>query len=742
MGVSTVDGVPVFHHDVAVPFSAGLVFGVGRRDESFTRGGITHLVEHLVMRAIGRTSLECNASVDMDVTEFTATGRPERVAEFLLRVCEVVSDLPTDQLRIEADVLRAEGSLVTHPFAAAMCAEIFGGNGIGLAGHAEPALRSLTADDVRGWAGRYFTRATAALWIAGPVPAGLSLPLQGGDRIERTAQRVLPLRTPALTKVPGEGFVGLAAQVPRTPALNATCRILRDRVEDQLRHHRGLSYAVDFDQIQVDRGHRLAVVVADVRDGQEAVAARTLWNTLRGLAEDGATEAELAHERTGLAEYLDGPGSIADEVRAAACAYVTGIPAISRSDLRSEGETIAAANVRAVAESLRAGAVLGVPEEIDLSLADLTPVPEWSTDLMSGPVFRRRIWSSAPRGARLVLGDEGVSVILGEDRRLTVRYADAIGLVEDEPGDYKLVGDDGFTVPICRRDWRNGAAVVVAVRAAVPAELQVRADPEDGQALTGSVVVLLRAAEHEGREALWPTGQDAWFLPVQRWCVLVPAGGGVERLTSMAAGASTQLGKRRAVIVLARVHDEVSYTLFRDGREVDQHVWTGLASGGDEQGDAASLARALDRADLAAELADLLSTRAEAAKVVDLVIATLELPAEVRRLLDGERPDEVGLDLVPALGLADGMRATFRGEFDPPDGWTARYERWRKERPRSYRVVSLIEAPLLGVVAWWAASRAAGDWVSWWGLLAAVAAGSAVYGLWDTYRQRRQRLDA
>jgi hypothetical protein len=75
----TVDGVPVFVASGPEPFSAGLVFGVGRRDESFVKGGLTHLVEHLVMRAIGRTSLDCNASMEIDVTEFAATGRIDRV---------------------------------------------------------------------------------------------------------------------------------------------------------------------------------------------------------------------------------------------------------------------------------------------------------------------------------------------------------------------------------------------------------------------------------------------------------------------------------------------------------------------------------------------------------------------------------------------------------------------------------------------------------------------------------------
>src|SRR3712207_7403538 len=52
----TIDGIPVFVADGPPPLAAGLVFGVGRRDEDFVHGGITHLVEHLAMGALGRTT--------------------------------------------------------------------------------------------------------------------------------------------------------------------------------------------------------------------------------------------------------------------------------------------------------------------------------------------------------------------------------------------------------------------------------------------------------------------------------------------------------------------------------------------------------------------------------------------------------------------------------------------------------------------------------------------------------------
>jgi hypothetical protein len=375
---------------------------------------------------------------------------------------------------------------------------------------------------------------------------------------------------------------------------------------------------------------------------------------------------------------------------------------------------------------------------VELALPDLPQSPEWSDDVVHGREFRRRFWSSAPRDARLVVGEDGVSALLGGDQRLTVRYADVIGLLEESRDEFYLVGSTGLTIPISRRDWRAGAVVVDAVRAAVPAQLQVRTDPEPGDVAAGNAVLLLPVPEHQAREAVWPAGQDLWFSSGERWCVVAPVTDHAEQLTALAVAASTALGKRHAVLLVSKMHDELSYVLYRGGREWDRHGWTGTP---DDRGDRIALVWAAGIPERAGELAVLLAMRAGVTDVVDALTRALGLPEQVGPLLLGERPAELGLEFVPARGFVDGMRATFRGEYDAPDGWYARFEQWRRDRPRSYRVVSVVEAALLAVVAWWSVARSDGDWISWWGLLAVVAGLSAVGGLWDAYAPRRVRRD-
>ncbi len=100
-----VDGVPVLWREGPPPLQASLQFRVGTADETFVTSGITHAVEHLAMRAVGRWPQEVNGEVGNLLTDFTTSGRPELVADFLAAVCRVLSDLPVDDLALELGVL-------------------------------------------------------------------------------------------------------------------------------------------------------------------------------------------------------------------------------------------------------------------------------------------------------------------------------------------------------------------------------------------------------------------------------------------------------------------------------------------------------------------------------------------------------------------------------------------------------------------------------------------------------------
>ncbi|HEY0403074.1 MAG TPA: hypothetical protein VGD09_13730 [Blastococcus sp.] len=686
MHQASIDGVPVFFVEGPPPLTAGLVFGVGRRDEPFVRGGITHLVEHLAMGALGRTTVDSNASVDLTTTEFTAAGRADPVVAFLRSVCLALTDLPTQRLAVEADVLRAEGGHAAPPVVGAFLGEFYGLEGAGLASVREPALRALTAADVRDWAGTRFTRQNAALWLVGPEVDGITLPLSDGTPPARGPQHRTALRTPAWTVLPSGDRVGIGAEVSVRPGMAAALEILRLRVEDELRHRRGVAYAVEADRIAVDASARFAVVTTDVRAGHETLAALVLWRELERLAQEGPLTAELDHERAVLAGYLDDPRSAAGEARALAQAQVTGIPAMSSEDVRREAESLTPEQVRACAAALRDAAVLGVPESLASPPAGLPRLPEWSADVVTGRVFARRKLSAVPKCARLVVGPDGASVVLGDDRRVTVRWVEAVGLVETGSGEFLLLGRDGFTLPISASDWRDGDEAVALARAATPVELQVTDDDADED----EGLLLVRAPAYRVREAVGLSTHAATIVYNGEWTAVLPDG--AVSAVARRADLAPVLGRGSTALVLRRTHADLEYVLLRGGREVDRHRW-GVAPG-----DPKLLADATGRREH--HVAYLHGVTGDPEEIVAHVVQALGLPPEVPALLAAA--PVVG-EYVPGLGALGGFRASVRGEFDPPPGTRGIVPWWEnlmRVRPAWFRALHAVAAALCGIAVW------------------------------------------
>lgn len=718
-----VDRVPVFWAPGPAPFTAGLVFGVGRRDEGFIGGGVTHVVEHLAMSVVGRTPLSCNASVDLTSTTFTASGDPERVAAFLWTVCEALTALPLDRLATEVDVLRTEGGFVAPPAVCALLGELYGARGVGLAGFREPALASLTPQDVQGWADSRFVRAAAALWLTGPPPEGLRLPLREGavpaapDAVPRA------LELPALVEATAVGLVALGAQTVQGTGAAAACRVLRDRLEDDLRHRRGLSYTVDTDSLPLGGDRQLAVIVADCRDGDEAVVARALWQALGRLAEDGPTPAELELEHERIEAHLQDPRAAGGEAQAAAVALVTGTGYRTSAQLREEADALTAGRVQQAARALRDAALVAVPEGVDPGLPALTPVAPWSAVMLTGREFRPRFRSPAPRGARLVVGDQGVSLWLQQGERLTVRWDDVIGLLEVADREWTIAAVDGTTVPIAAADWRDGDEVVALVQAAVRPDLQVTVDDLRSP---GHRALLLAAPPHSATEALWTSGRSARVLHTDRWSLVLPDGE-LPQAYECAAALSAAAGRKHPVLLLEQVHDELSLSVWSRGSQRDAHRW----GAGDGEPDV--LAGLLD-ADVD-DLRALLAHPGRPAEVLHTMTGVLGTPPELVQVLAGARDDEIPrLEQHAVRGVRESALAAARGDFDPPDSTALhhRITRWERRRPPAYRAVNGVAALGQAVGAAALATRADGDLTSWSAVLAGAFVLGAAGSLWST----------
>ncbi|WNV74837.1 hypothetical protein [Geodermatophilus sp. DSM 44513] len=474
-----IDGVPVFSADGPARTTASLVFGVGLRDETFATIEVTHLVEHLAMAALPRTHLRCTAVTDVDTTTFGATGRPEAVGAFLEGVCRALADLPTERLDVEVGVLQAESCSTPHATAAGLWAARFGLTGPGLVVAAGPGPEWLTEQTVRAHARRWFVRGNAALWVSGPVPPGLRLPLPPGPRPERPVPASRPQTGPVWTRA-GRSGVGLllTAGGAADPALTLGVEVLKERLRDTARLARGLSYCVDSLALDLSADRREVAVVVDARPGQEAEVAGLLWGACTSLADAGPSGAELAHAVDGFAEELDADERVVVESELADAAYcaVAGLPFRPVHDVLAAWRATGPERVAAALRATLPTAVLAVPEDCAYA-GPGEPVVRRSVcavqdRLPPGRTFRPSLL------ARLVSPGERVALVVGE-RELASRDPDGdVHAVPWERVEAALPGPDGRAVLVVGRDLcsvlvdddRYGRGAVAAVRARVPAD--------------------------------------------------------------------------------------------------------------------------------------------------------------------------------------------------------------------------------------------------------------------------------
>ncbi|GLY65258.1 hypothetical protein Atai01_18770 [Amycolatopsis taiwanensis] len=465
-----VDGVPVFWNTGTGRLSASLIFGVGLAHETFLETGITHLVEHLAMRTVRTAHYENNASTEVLHTSFDVTSSPETVTEHLHRICAGLSHLNTAPLEVERGVLMAEqrgdGPGVVSWLPSSLW---FGNRAFGLAGNVQVAPIRADAQRVGEWCAEWFHRGNAALVLSGPPPAGLRLPLADGPRRRPPAIRPFELAAPARTAIPN-GVVGCAL-VSWTAPMACAAGVLVARLTDRLRHLEGLVYDIGFDHQLI--GPRRAVLGfgTDVGDKYAARVVAAIRAEVAELGRTGPTPEEIAADRAGLAEQVAEPGFAHYRAFDAAMSELTGWPsAAEHQDLVLRGLT--AREVAKAARELAARLVLCAPERH--LPADLPELPGSPLPAVPGREARRAlVGSTAPRGLRLVVGDEGLSTFYGDSPVpvSVVRYDDLAGVgVEQTDGQLPILhlfGSHGGSITLRPGDWRGGRALVRQVRARV-----------------------------------------------------------------------------------------------------------------------------------------------------------------------------------------------------------------------------------------------------------------------------------
>jgi hypothetical protein len=473
--------------------AAQLTFAVGAANEPLALRGVTHVIEHLAMFAARDTPVEINAEVDLETTNFYASGTPDRVVRFLRDVCTALGELPLDRLMVEKGVLEAEGRGGPHPIVATLLAHRYGAQYAGSVLFAGAGTAALTAEQVSDFARAWYVSGNALLHLTGPVPVDLDLPLLHGQPPDRKRPVGRLGSGPVMITaedLPASG-AGVMLRLPWDDTAHHrghVIEILRGRIEDECRHRAGHAYTIDVEFVTATDGID-AVIYADAREGKETAVAQAVVKAVNDLALSGPDARELTRSVEALQEAwsVDGASILAQSREA--MYRILGLPEAPPIDATAATTVDPAGIQRWVADALSTAVFYVEPEALAVLEDQVHHVPLCATvdELPVGHVFKphilvRTLFRNA-RAARLVRTATGIAA--ADPDGIHVIDLDSIaGVMLTEDSGAVVIGRNGCVITLGDDLFRGSHAVLQEILSSVDSAL-VFDDPDLHEELHG-----------------------------------------------------------------------------------------------------------------------------------------------------------------------------------------------------------------------------------------------------------------
>ena len=500
------NGVPIFWAEAPPPFTAALVFRVGRADETLRTAGVTHLVEHLAFPIEDRPQLELNGMVDHIETAFWASGSRERVRSFVSEISSALSALPVERLETERRILTTEAASAGMSLPGALSALRFGPTGQGLLGYDEYGLNRLGEGEVTEWARDRFTADGCALWLSGaPDDLEVALP-RGGLHPPPEPEHIDGLELPSAYGAGPSGHVAVSFLARRSHAISIAGTTVERRARQQLRYKLGKSYSVELLYLPLTATNAHLMLIADCLDRDAPRVRDALLGVLDAVAADGPTDEER-HDDLERMQATDDPQLVLGALSYAASAHLLGQPFQTHDELTRERATVASSAVaEALADALRT-MLLAVPDAVDVPGGRFTPYPERPRESIRGRRHGLR-GLAFRKPLTLVAGPEGVALEAADGPVTRVRFADCVGALKWPTGTRGLWSRDGFYVEIDPDEWRGGKDVVRLIDAHVAPDVVIPMEPD----LAARVAHVAQTAEAQVKRR-WMTSDELDALP-------------------------------------------------------------------------------------------------------------------------------------------------------------------------------------------------------------------------------------
>lgn len=439
---TTLCGVPTIFAARPGPPAAGLMFRVGRADETLADAGITHLVEHLAMFGRDGGEFHRNGATSDVVTQFGVVGEEPDVVSFLNHVSRTLRALPVERLDVEKGILRTEAMQRGSGAADFQRAERYGAAGPGVVPYGELGLHSIDAARVQAWADARFTRGNAVLWFTSDrILQGLELQFADGMRIDVPQWAEVHRPRPAFVRG-ADGGVLIDAVIERSPAAMMFCGVAQRMLFRALRLEGGHSYTADVDYEPLDADRARVTLFADALPHAYAAVAEGTVDVLQRLRAGDIEERDLQAARANADHSRRHFSTDVAAIPSLAFNLLTRTPIRHPDAVAEEAEAVTVADIATIAEAFWDDAIAQIPDG-SLEHAGFEPAPRWSSEVVEGRRFP--LYGEPQFG--LTIGDAGAS-LHAPDGDVTVRFAECVAYLTLPDGARTLIGADGFRVVI------------------------------------------------------------------------------------------------------------------------------------------------------------------------------------------------------------------------------------------------------------------------------------------------------
>ncbi len=501
-------GIPLYWMASPPPFLAAMAFRVGRADETLVTGGITHLVEHLAIHALGPIAVAHNAFVDSIHTVFHASGTQDGVLRFLENIARTLRALPVGRLEDERRVLMTEASRRGRSWFTRLLASRFGPRGFGLGDYLEFGLGASSAEDVTAWCAERFTRQNCAIFMTGPPPEGFGLDLPEGRRFEQPASEpIAGLTLPAIRQT-DDSSVCVGYVAPRTSASKFASDLAEMVVGGRLRRDAGLSYTIGFDWLYTTAETAHVTIGADcLREHADAVVS-IMHETLNDLRTIGPPEDTVRHYFDQWEEAREHPDSIPSYLDSQITNELMGAPFKGRHEIMERLRLVTPEEAAAALDEALTTAILITPEG--------TRPPDGYHPYSSGderkisgtvyawwPTHAARAPGQPPHVCdRIIVSEEAIADARepGRGRTVIIPFEDCHGVILDDDGSMVFIGpeDEGW-IEVAVPELLDGDGFVEHIRRKLPESLFVF-HPNGGTRWTRIEALAVRSL---GRSSLW-----------------------------------------------------------------------------------------------------------------------------------------------------------------------------------------------------------------------------------------------